>query len=150
MNIDFAVLTPAAALVGGGASLITAVYTQRTQQRLQRVTAEITRREAVYADFVMIASHLLLNAHIRDDIALGGEEQRLVGLVNRMRLFAPQPVLEGAETVLKEIVDVYLKPRVELRQLAIDVLATGPRADPVLPFSLVCRADLDNVRNSMA
>ena len=150
MHIDFAVLTPAAALIGGGASLIAAVYTQRTQQRLQRVTAEITRRETVYAEFVMSASHLLLNAHILDDIVLNGDEQRLIGLLNRMRLFAPQEVLICAEAVLKTILNTYLKPKVELRQLAIEALAEGPRLDPLLPFSLVCRDDLDHVRKSMA
>ncbi|HWX89663.1 MAG TPA: hypothetical protein VNY75_05115 [Rhizomicrobium sp.] len=150
MNIDFAVLTPAAALIGGGASLIAAVYTQRTQQRLQRVTAEIARRETVYAEFVMSASHLLLNAHILDDIALNGDEQRLIGLMNRMRLFAPEKVLVCADAVLKTILNTYLKPKIELRQLAIDALAEGSRLDPLLPFSLVCRDDLDHVRKSMA
>jgi hypothetical protein len=150
VHIDLAVLTPAAALLGGSASLIAAIYTQRTQHRLQRVTAEITRRETVYADFVMSASHLLLNAHILDDIALNGDEQRLVGLMNRMRLFAPQEVLVCADAVLKTILDTYLKPRVELRQLVIEALAEGSRGDPLLPFSLVCRHDLDQVRNSMA
>jgi hypothetical protein len=82
----------------------------------------------VYADFVMSASHLLLNAHILDDIALNGDEQRLVGLMNRMRLFAPQEVLVCADAVLKTILDTYLKPRVELRQLVIEALAEGSRA----------------------
>ena len=150
MPIDFTVLTPAAALLGGSASLIAAIYTQRTQHRLHRVTTEITRRETVYAEFVMSASHLLLNAHILDDIALNGDEQRLIGLVNRMRLFAPQEVLVCADAVLKTILDTYLKPKVELRQLVIEALAEGPRLDPLLPFSLVCRQDLDHVRNSMA
>ena len=150
MSIDLAVLTPAAALVGGSASLIAAIYTQRTQHRLHRVTAEITRRETVYAEFVMSASHLFLNAHILDEIALNGDEQRLIGLINRMRLFAPQEVLVCAEAVLKTLLNTYLKPRVELRQLAIEALAEGPRLDPLLPFSVVCRDDLDRVRNSMA
>lgn len=148
MSIDLAVLTPAAALVGGSASLIAAIYTQRTQHRLHRVSTEITRRETVYADFVMIASHLHLNAQIRDDISLGQDEQRLVGLINRMRLFAPPEVLQCAEGVLRKILDTYLKPKIELRQLALDALADGPR-DPLLPFSVVCRRDLDHVRNSM-
>jgi hypothetical protein len=150
MNIEFAVLTPVAALVGGSASLIAAIYTQRTRYRAQSVTAEITRRETVYADFVMSASHLFLNAHILDEIALNGDEQRLIGLLNRMRLFAPQEVLVCAEAVLKTLLNTYLKPRVELRQLAIEALAEGPRLDPLLPFSVVCRDDLDRVRNSMA
>ena len=147
-------LTPAAALigalVGGSASLAAAIYKERVQYRIQRVTAEVTRREAVYADFVMSASRMLLNAHLRDDIALDGEEQRLVGLINRMRLFAPQEVLASAEAVLKAIVDIYLKPRVDLRELAIQMLAEGPRGDPLLPFSSVCRNDLENVRRLTA
>ena len=81
------------ALIGGGMSLLAAMYTQRCQDRLQRAAAEIAKREAVYADFVMSASNLLLNAYTRDDLALGGEEQRLIGLINRMRLFASPDVV---------------------------------------------------------
>lgn len=148
MHIDFSVLTPAAALLGGSASLIAAIYTQRTQHRLQHVTAEIARRETVYAEFVMSASNLLVNAHILDDIELNGDEQRLVGLINRMRLFASQEVCACAETVLKTILNTYLKPKVELRQFAMDALAQGSHLDPLLPFTLICRLDLDQVRNS--
>ena len=39
------------ALIGGSASLTAAVYTQRYQDRLQRVAREATKRETVYADF---------------------------------------------------------------------------------------------------
>jgi hypothetical protein len=63
-----------------------------------------------------------------------------------MRLFAPQEVLESAETVLKTIVDILLKPRVEIRQLAMEALADGTRPDPLLPFSMICRNDLESVR----
>jgi hypothetical protein len=94
MTIDAAILSPVSALlgavIGGGASLCAAIYnyTQRYQNRLQRVAGEVAKRETVYADFVMDASNLLLNAYVHDDIALGGGEQRLVGLINRMRLLA--------------------------------------------------------------
>ena len=98
MVIEPALLSPISALlgalIGGGASLFAAVYTQRTQNRLQRVAGEVAKREAVYADFVMSASNLLLNAYVHDDIALGGDEQHLIGLINRMRLFAPPQVVE--------------------------------------------------------
>ena len=100
MTVDPAILSPVSALlgalIGGGASPCAAIYTQRSQDRLQRV-ARVAKREAVYADFVMGASNVLLNAYTHDDIALGGEEQRLVGLINRMRLFAPPNVVKGAE-----------------------------------------------------
>jgi hypothetical protein len=149
LNIDTTFLGPVSALlgalVGGGASLVAAIYTQRFQNRLQRVASEVAKRETVYADFVMNASHLLLNAHIQDEIALGGDEQRLVGLINRMRLFAPPEVISGAETVLRAIVDTMLKPSIELRQLATDALSQKHGLDPLLVFSSICRGDLDNL-----
>ena len=133
------------AMIGGGASLIGAVYTQRHQDRLQRAASEIAKREAVYAEFVMSASNLLLKAYIHDGIALGGDEQRLIGLINRMRLFASPEVVSGAEAVLRAIVDISLKPSVELRQLALEALSKSLDPDPLLAFSLICRVDLDKV-----
>ena len=56
-------------LTGGCASLGAAIYTQRCQDRLQRVAGEVAKREAVYTDFVMSASNLLLYAFIHDDLA---------------------------------------------------------------------------------
>jgi hypothetical protein len=125
--VDPTLLSPISALfgalVGGGASLVAAIYTQRYQDRLQRVASEVTKRETVYADFVISASNLLLNAYTRDEISLGGDEQRLVGLMNRMRLFAPPDVVGGAEAVLRAILEISLKPSIELRQLARDALS---------------------------
>jgi hypothetical protein len=83
MTIEPALLSPISALlgalIGGGASIAAAVYTQKTQNRLQRVAGEVAKRETVYADFVMSASNLLLNAYVHDDITLGGDEQHLIG-----------------------------------------------------------------------
>jgi hypothetical protein len=136
------------ALIGGGTSLVAAVYTQRHQDRLQRVASEVAKRETVYADFVMSASNFLLNAYTHDEITLGGDEQRLVGLINRMRLFAPPDVVAAAEVVFRAILEIALKPSVELRQLAKKALSESLDPDPLLAFSLVCRSDLDNVRRT--
>ena len=152
MTIDAAILSPVSALlgalIGGGASLSAAIYTQRYQNRLQRIAGEVTKREAVYADFVMSASNLLLDAFIHDEFSPNGDEQRLIGLVNRMRLFAPTSVVSGAEAVLRAIVEIALKPSIELRQLAKEALSKSPVPDPLLAFSEICRADLDSVRRS--
>ena len=152
MQIDAAILSPVSALlgalVGGGASLCAAIYTQRCQDRLQRIAGEVAKREAVYADFVMSASNLLLQALIHDDITASSDEQRLIGLINRMRLFAPPSVVSGAEAVLRAIVEIALKPSIELRQLAKQALSKHPEPDPLLAFSEICRADLDGVQRS--
>ncbi|MBV9015560.1 MAG: hypothetical protein JO058_07865 [Alphaproteobacteria bacterium] len=150
MAIDPTLLSPVSALlgalVGGVASLLGAIYSQRHQDRVQRVASEVAKRETVYAEFVMSASQLLLNAYTHDDIELGGDEQRMIGLISRMRLFAPPDVVNGAEAVLRAIVEVLLKPSVELRQLAKEALSKSLDPDPLLIFSEICRGDLENVQ----
>jgi hypothetical protein len=150
--VDSALLSPVSALlgalIGGGTSLVAAVYTQRHHDRLQRVASEVAKRETVYADFVMSASNLVLNAYTHDEIVLTDDERRLIGLMNRMRLFAPPAVVSGAEAVLRAIVEISLKPSVEVRQLAKKALSESLDPHPLLAFSLVCRADLDNVRRT--
>ena len=78
-----------------------------------------------------------------------GDEQRLIGLINRMRLFAPHNVVSAAEAVLRAIVEIALRPSIELRQLAKEALSKSPDPDPLLAFSEICRADLDSVRRSV-
>jgi len=153
MSLDLAaVLTQvsglAGALIGGGASLAVAVYNQRAEERLQRVANEIERREKVYTDFLEKASKVLLNAYTHDGIALGSDEQHLIGLINRMRLFAPPQVVSGAEAVVRALVEISLQPSIELRQLATRALAESPEPDPFLQFSVICRRDLDAIRGT--
>ena len=149
MHFDPAVLSAMSALigaiVGGGASMAAAIYTQRYQDRLQRIAREITRREIVYAEFITNASKLFLRAQIRDKITFGGDEQQLIGLINRMRLFAPPHVIDEADAVIKAIVEIWLKPSVEPRELAEAALTDSHLPDPLLSFSLACRDDLDKI-----
>ncbi len=153
MQFDPTLLSPASALlgalIGGATSLVAAIYSQRVQDRLQRVAGEVTKREAVYADFVMSATNWLVYASTHDEISIDSDQQRLIGLVNRMRLFAPADVVSGAEAVLKAILEIALKPSVELRQLAKEALAKNLDPDPLLAFSKICRADLDSVQRGM-
>jgi hypothetical protein len=136
LQIDPNLLSPVSALlgaiVGGGASMVAAIYTQRCQDRLQRVAREVDKREAVYAEFVMHAANLLLNAYTCDEIELGGDEQRMIGLINRMRMFAPPDIVGGAERVLRVIVEISLKPSIEIRQLAKEALSKSLDPDPLV------------------
>ena len=50
--------------------------------------------------------------------------------------------------MLRAIVEIALKPSIELRQLAKQALSKHPEPDPLLAFSEICRADLDSVRRS--
>ena len=152
MSIDSGLLSPLSALVGalvgGGTTLIAAIYTQSRQGRLQRVASEVTKREMVYADFVFHASNLLLSAYTHDGVVLSGDEQRLIGLINRMRFFASSEIVANAEAALRAILEIALKPSVELRQLATEALSKT-FDDPLKEFSLVCRADLERLHRTL-
>ena len=77
-------------------------------------------------------------------------EQRLIGLINRMRLFAPPNVVKSAEAVLRAIVEISLKPGVEIRRLANQALSDSLDPHELVSFSLICRADLDSVLRTAA
>jgi hypothetical protein len=109
----------------------------------------MTKREMVYADFISNASRLLLKAQVRDEIKLGGNEQQLIALTDRMRLFAPPNVIHEAEAVIRAIVEIWLQPSVEPRTLAEAALSNSRAPDPLLSFSLICRADLEKVHQSV-
>ena len=103
----------------------------------------------VYAEFITNASKLLLRAQVRDKITFGGDEQQLIGLINRMRLFAPPHVIDEADAVIKAIVEIWLKPSVEPREIAEAALSNDNLPDPLLSFSLICRADLEKVHQTV-
>src|SRR5947209_13102689 len=63
--------------------------------------------------------------------------------------FAPTDGVEGAEAVLRAIVEILLTPSMELRQLAKEALCKSLDPDPLLVFSSICRADLENVRRTV-
>ena len=134
------------ALIGGGTSLAAAIYSQRCQDRLQRISHEITKRETVYSEFIMSASDLLIKVYTHDEIVLSGGEQRMIGLLNRMRIFATPQIVAAADAVVKALVEISLKPGMELRQLMAQSLSKSPDPDPLLEFSVLCRKDLDDVR----
>ena len=48
---------------------------------------EVAKRESIYADFIMIASNMLIFALTHDDFSPGGDEQRLVGRHGTYRRF---------------------------------------------------------------
>ncbi|GIL39686.1 hypothetical protein TMPK1_19230 [Rhodospirillales bacterium TMPK1] len=133
------------AFLGGTASLAGAVYTQRRQNRAQRIEREITRRETVYAEFIMCASNLLVDAYTRDEIAIGGHEQKLMALMHRIQLFAPPHVISAAEDVIHAIIEIALQPSVPVHEFVKSALSKNPDPDALVAFSRICRADLDSV-----
>jgi hypothetical protein len=140
MHIDPAHLSAVSALIGaligGSASQTAAVYTQRRQDCLQRIARETTKRETVYADFIMTASKLLLEADVNVGLGLDVDEQRLICLANRMRLFVPRSVIEQAPTVIEAVVGISRQPGLDLQKLTAEEVAKRRHSDPLLHSNL--------------
>ena len=66
-----------------------------------------------------------------------------------MRLFAPPDVIHEAEAVIRAIVEIWLQPSVEPRKIAEAALSNSGTPDPLLSFSLICRADLEKVHQTV-
>ena len=92
----------------------------------------------------MSASSLLLKAYVTEGFKVNGEEQHLIGLLNRMRLFAPPTIIDLGDAVIRRIIEISLQPSLDLRKLRAD-LPKNPDSNLLLPFSQACRADLHTV-----
>lgn len=133
------------AMIVGGASLTAAIYSQWYQGRLQMMHREANKREAIYGEFIMSASKAVVKASITDNLSWTRDEQHLIGLINRMRLFAPPGVITEAEAVIRILVGIALQPKRELNELAKTTLTDRSVPDLLLLFSLASQTDLKNI-----
>lgn len=133
------------AMIVGGASLTAAIYSQWYQGRLQMMNREANKREAIYGEFIMSASKAVVKACITDNLSWTRDEQHLIGLINRMRLFAPPVVITEAEAVIRTLVGIALQPKRELNELAKTTLTDRSVPDLLLRFSLASQADLKGI-----
>ncbi|MBV1692793.1 hypothetical protein KRR38_35500 [Novosphingobium sp. G106] len=129
----------AGAALGGFGSFMTSWLTVRAQIS-QKIKSEArSRREDVYTDFIKEATRLFGDAlgHEREDVS---DLVPLYALVAKMRLIAPNDVIERAELVLDAIVSAYLGPNRTLHELRQFAREGG--MDPLRQFSETCRTEL--------
>jgi len=136
--MDTSVISATSALlgaaIGGAASFLASLTTQRAQMRSQWLTQERLRRQDLYREFVEEASRCYIDALQHDK----GDIPSLVLLytkIGRMRILSQQDVIDSAERVARKILDTYLEPDKsfpELREMAknnsIDILADFTKA----------------------
>jgi hypothetical protein len=125
-------------LVGGGASIVTAWFTQRAQSRREAVQAEIRRRELVYTEFISEGSKLLIDAldHSLDSPSV---LIQIYGLLNRIRLTSSDSVVDAAEKSIEAIIERYFRPNVSMADLRT---RTQRETDPLQGFSEACRHEI--------
>ena len=58
-------------------------------------------------------------------------------------------MIEQAEAVIREIVELSRGPGMDVRELTVEEVAKRRKSDPLLPFSLASRSDLDHVYRTL-
>ena len=130
-------------LLGGSASVATAWVTQRTSSKRQEFHAELTRREALYGQFINECSAHALHS-FEESLDKSEKLLSIYALLNRIRLCASDGVLNAAEGALAAIGEQYFKPKLSTDELRA-LLREGAKADPLKPFAEASRAELKSM-----
>ena len=126
-------------LCGGSASVATAWVTQKTQNKRERIRAEVKKREALYGEFINECSQRVMDSLARN---LDKPETLLsiYALLNRIRLCASEAVLAQAQEIVRFIMEQYFAPNVSVEEFHERVHNDG--IDPLKAFSEACRREL--------
>jgi hypothetical protein len=145
--VDVAVISAMAVIAGSSVGAITTFATtwlvQSSQLHSQRLGAELAKRERLYADFIAEAAKRMTDAMSHEaetpDVLV-----LLAASIGQMRLFSSSEVLTAAEGVAHAIVDSYIAPNRNLKELR-DAFMDKTRYDPLSQFALACRKELAGV-----
>lgn len=145
--MDTAVVSALAAVlgsaVGGGATIVTAWITQRTQSKRDLLNVELRKREMLFTEFIAESSKLAIDAldHTLEDPS---KAFAVYALQNRIRFLCTAPVVEAADQVVGKILTVYFSPNFSRDQMK--ELALKRPDDPLRPFADACRKELHDLR----
>ena len=128
--------------VGGLAPVLSNYVLQRAQTQRDLLNRQITQRETLYSDFIKEASRLYANS-VTHSLENLDDLVSLYALVSRIRLLASEPVLNAAESFVKQIVLHYGEPNLTVEQMRAAALSA--KADPLDVFSFACRRELGDI-----
>src|SRR5947209_3999348 len=141
--MDSTIIAALAAVLGsvlGAAATVSATWiTQRTQSVRSKIVTTLRDREALYGEFITEASRLTVDAFTHQ-LEQPATFVTLYGILGRIRLVAPDPVLASAEACSRQIVDLYAKPNMTVDQ--IRAAFEDGQIDPIKEFSNACRTEL--------
>lgn len=129
-------------IVGASTPVLSNFVLQRSLTQRELTNREIAQREELYAEFirqgtVCYAKALAQSLEKMDDIVA------MYALVNRIRLFASESVLEAAEAFVRQLIARYGEHNMSIEELK--TVALEQHADPLNDFALKCRMELRQV-----
>jgi hypothetical protein len=129
--------------VGALATFATTWLVQSSQLQSQRLGSELAKRERLYADFIAEAAKRMTDA-MSHEVETPEVLVVLAASIGQMRLFSSSEVVTAAEQVARSIVDSYIAPNRNLKELR-DAFMDNDRLDPLGQFAAACRKELSGI-----
>jgi hypothetical protein len=143
-RVQVAVISAMAAIVGSSvgalATFATTWLVQNSQLQSQRLGSELAKRERLYADFIAEAAKRMTDA-MSHEVETPDVLVVLAASIGQMRLFSSSEVITAAEVVARAIVDSYIAPNRNLKELRESFMDES-RLDPLGQFADACRKEL--------
>jgi hypothetical protein len=129
-------------LVGASTPVLSNFVLQRSLIKRELTNREIAQREELYAEFIRqgtacYAKALSQSLEKMDDIVA------MYALVNRIRLFASESVLDAAEEFVKTLILKYEQHNMSIEEL--ETAALEQHQNPLSAFALKCRSELRQI-----
>jgi len=148
--MDSSIVTALAALlgslIGGFTSFATTWLSQRQSAKAQWLRDEVSKREALYNDFIDESAQRMADA-VENNINDRAQIVRFYALFSRIRLVGSTEVAEQAEKVMDFCIKQYNAPNVTLRDIFAPDAPDG--GDPLVGFGAACRAELDSMKRGL-
>lgn len=128
----------AGSAIGALASFATTWMTQRFQDRAQRLSQTLARREHLYGDFIDEASRLFGDA-LTHRLENPSKMVALYAIRSKLLLFASPPVITEANRVMERIAKAH---RTDLDELAAAEQVERDHLDVLRGFAEACREEL--------
>jgi hypothetical protein len=129
-------------VIGATTPVLSNFVLQRSVTQRELTNREIAQREELYSEFIRQGTACYAKALAQ---SLDGIDEivAMYALVNRIRLFASESVLEAAEVFVKKLVEKFGEKNMSIDQ--IKSIALEQHVDPLNDFALKCRSELREV-----
>jgi hypothetical protein len=129
-------------IIGATTPVLSNFVLQRSVAQRELTNREIAQREELYSEFIRQGTACYAKA-LAQSLDRIDEIVAMYALVNRIRLFASESVLQAAEVFVKKLVEKFGEKNMSIDQ--IKSVALEQHVDPLNDFALKCRSELRTV-----
>jgi len=129
-------------IIGASTPVVSNFVLQRSVTQREMTNREIAQRVELYSEFIRQGTSCYGKA-LSQSLESLDEIVAMYAMVNRIRLFASDSVLEAAETFVKKLVERFGENNMSLDE--IKAVALEQHVDPLNDFALKCRLELRKI-----